>query len=545
MTRLFNALGWLLVAILFGSQLWLFRNFSIDDAFITFRYVRQFVAGNGLVFNLGERVEGYSNFLWVMLLAPMHALGMDLLFAARLLAIALSIGTVLLTYQLARKSRWPILAPILLASCAPFAVWTMGGLETPLFSFLLTASAYTFVREEEQGRGFTSGLLLALLALTRPEGLMFAVVATGFRAWRLLNGSTQDASAETASQKTPGERVLDSRFQPVHHSTGTSRRSQVSNLLKLQIQPQASRLQRHDWLRLIAFGTIFIPYFAWRLSYYGDPLPNTVYAKSLGLHPRALVEGVYYLGNSVIALGGVWFLAIPVAMIVLKGRTIRHLFLLACVAAYALVILAGGGDWMPMQRLLVHVLPLIIVLAHAGLILLADSFAMRWQRIVATALALSQSAFLLFGALNARFVEGIGRPGTPQGLTMVDYLRAKVEAGDTFAVTDAGGLSYALPLGVRVVDMFGLTDAYIARLTPQFPSGLLGQGDGFGKWDVDYVLAQNPRFIQVHVMGRAPDGTLIVDNTSNRLLVNDPRFKAGYRQVADTPELRGLFEKIS
>lgn len=92
--------------------------------------------------------------------------------------------------------------------------------------------------------------------------------------------------------------------------------------------------------------------------------------------------------------------------------------------------------------------------------------------------------------------------------------------------------------------MFGLTDAHIAHQKPEFPSGLFGRGDGFGKWDVDYVLAQNPRFIQVHVIAKAADGTFIVTHTSNRLLMNDPRFKARYRQVADTPELQGLFERI-
>jgi hypothetical protein len=99
-------------------------------------------------------------------------------------------------------------------------------------------------------------------------------------------------------------------------------------------------------------------------------------------------------------------------------------------------------------------------------------------------------------------------------------------------------------LEARVVDMFGLADAHIAHLTPQFPSGLLGRGDAFGKWDVDYVLAQNPRFVQVHILGQKENGELIAQHTAQRLLVNDPRFRARYRQVSDKPELSGLFERI-
>ena len=50
--------------------------FVTDDAFISFRYARNLSEGYGLVFNPGfERVEGYSNFLWVLVLAGFHALG--------------------------------------------------------------------------------------------------------------------------------------------------------------------------------------------------------------------------------------------------------------------------------------------------------------------------------------------------------------------------------------------------------------------------------------------------------------------------------------
>ncbi|MHC4066890.1 MAG: hypothetical protein ACYSUI_20630, partial [Planctomycetota bacterium] len=51
--------------------------FLTDDAFISFRYARNLSEGLGLVFNPGfERVEGYSNFLWVVLLAGVNALGL-------------------------------------------------------------------------------------------------------------------------------------------------------------------------------------------------------------------------------------------------------------------------------------------------------------------------------------------------------------------------------------------------------------------------------------------------------------------------------------
>src|SRR6185437_4110074 len=40
-----------------------------DDSFISFRYARNLAHGNGLVWNVGERVEGYTNFLWTVIAA--------------------------------------------------------------------------------------------------------------------------------------------------------------------------------------------------------------------------------------------------------------------------------------------------------------------------------------------------------------------------------------------------------------------------------------------------------------------------------------------
>src|SRR2546425_12080772 len=66
-----------------------------DDAFISFRYARNLIEGHGLVFNSGERVEGYTNFLWTVMLAPALALGIDPLEAARALGTLCAIATLL------------------------------------------------------------------------------------------------------------------------------------------------------------------------------------------------------------------------------------------------------------------------------------------------------------------------------------------------------------------------------------------------------------------------------------------------------------------
>jgi len=504
-SRITSLLGWALALTLFASQLLLFRTFFIDDAFITFRYVRQFVAGNGLVYNIGERVEGYSNFLWVMLLALPHAFGAELITTARVLSVILSVGSLILTYSLARAAPYPILAPIMLAAAGPFGAWAMGGLETSLFAFLVTASVAAFIYEEERGRGAVSGVLFGLLALARPEGALFFVLAVGFRAWQLLSAS----------------------------------------------QAQPARIESRDWLRLAGFIVLFVPHFLWRLSYYGYPLPNTVYAKSMGLHPRVLIEGVYYLFDGLTALGGPLLLLLPVGILLFQAKDFRYRFISACCGAYLLFSVVGGGDWMPMHRFWVHILPLLVVLVHAGLMKLATLIAPRYAWLVRASFVSAQIAFLYYDALNAyitgfaysRALETPLESDTASNSWLV-YISHNWKRGDVIAAADAGAIAYVLPLEARIVDMIGLVDGHIAHLKPQFPSGLFGRGDGFGKWDIEYILNQNPRFIEIGALEQRENGEYFVENTGLRLLVNDPRFRARYRQVSDKPELSGLFERV-
>ncbi len=75
-------------------------NFISDDSFITLRYARNLVQGEGLVFNPGERVEGFTNMLWTLLLSLCGVIGIDLLAAARILGVVAGLATIILTYRL-------------------------------------------------------------------------------------------------------------------------------------------------------------------------------------------------------------------------------------------------------------------------------------------------------------------------------------------------------------------------------------------------------------------------------------------------------------
>ena len=140
-----SSLPWLVVLAWLASVAW----FLCDDAFISFRYVRNLVEGHGLVFNIGERVEGYSNFLWVLELAALWKLfGLRPENAAPWLSVVCTAGTLAATVWWAARLpglrhralvTWMALG--LLCTSATFAVWTSaGGLETRQFTLFVVAA---------------------------------------------------------------------------------------------------------------------------------------------------------------------------------------------------------------------------------------------------------------------------------------------------------------------------------------------------------------------------------------------------------------------
>jgi arabinofuranosyltransferase len=71
-----RVLGFVVVAFFGVVEAWMLR-FVQDDAYISWRYADNFARGWGLVWNHGERVEGYTNFLWTLILTIPHVVGID------------------------------------------------------------------------------------------------------------------------------------------------------------------------------------------------------------------------------------------------------------------------------------------------------------------------------------------------------------------------------------------------------------------------------------------------------------------------------------
>ncbi len=156
--------------------------FIADDGLISLRYAQRLLAGQGLNWNDGQPVEGYSNLLWILLVAGIAALGSDLIDAARflgLLSTAVCLATVLYILFQHRSSIFPALfALAFLSLSGPFAVWSIGGLEQPLLAALLAGSITLFLPLLENKYSLRRPLyylsfLLGLICLTRPDGPLF------------------------------------------------------------------------------------------------------------------------------------------------------------------------------------------------------------------------------------------------------------------------------------------------------------------------------------------------------------------------------------
>jgi len=295
-----------------------------DDAFISFRYAQNFARGEGLVFNPGEWVEGYTNFLWTAGLGLLAKVGADIPHAAlagNLAAAAATLGVVAATARRTSGGTVPF-AALALGLGYTFTTWATSGLETMPAALAVAVAGYLLTREGARWEVAT-GLALAAAALMRPDHVLFSAAA--------------------------GAALV---LEDVAHR---------------RLFPLKERLPR--LLRVgVPFLAVYGTYFLLRWHAYGDRFPNTYYAKSGG---SAYVEqGLVYLAAFAATSGAwAWGWLGPLAggWRQLPAPALRFVLFagLSCVG-YGAYVVRVGGDFM-LNRFFVSVLPLAAVALEAGL----------------------------------------------------------------------------------------------------------------------------------------------------------------------------------
>ncbi len=456
--------------LLLGHALWygsLMDFDAVDDAYISFRYAWNAARGHGLTFNVGERrVEGYTNFLWTVMLIPVFWLKQPVHTASLALGTAWSLGCIALlgifSTRYLEKGRWlGPLAALLLAADGSFALWAVGGLEGPLFAFLILAGALSYLYElKDPARAPLSGAWFALAAMTRPEGIL------------------------------------------VYGLTGLH---QVATRLIVE----KKLATRQDWQRLGLFCLIWAPWFAFRWRYYGFPLPNTFYAKvTLGDTSAQRLRGWNYLLTFVrIHLG--WALPLTALLPLLRRRWRGwSSYFVLLVVAYGLYIAYVGGDW-SVGRFWVPLMPFFYALLAGGLAVAGEwalhMLSRRWR--VPVDIQIAVSIAVVVGLISGLFwqssVQGekalfldpfdarlAGRARTAFGKWMGAHFPR-----DTFIAVDAAG---QMPFysDLKALDLYGLNDLVIAHSEV----AQMGEGTpGHEKMNMDYVIfVAQPDYIIIY-----------------------------------------------
>lgn len=439
--------------LLFTSQWLAYRSFWLDDAFITFRYARNLAEGLGPVFNPGEFVEGYTNFLWVLVTA-LPFVWLDELSALLVIKYTgLSLGLLVLwqcwTFPAPTPHgegdparRWLVVVlaahPVFVANCGD-------GLETPLFMALVLACARGLVAAPSVRTGAFAGAALAGAVWTRPESLP------------LLIG-------------------LPALFAVCRYGDGL-------------------RGEKRSWQ--IGFALTSAPpvlgHLAWRWWYYGDLLPNTFYAKATGeLYPR-IAEGFANLGSFAtidegVPAFGLWLL-LALAGSGLVAAIHRHdgglrvwlVGLWTFVAFRVAFDVWSGGEYMGFFRFLAPALPPLVILADEG-----------WRRIsrpsVRRLAVLASVAAVGVGiagnAVHARIDASYEAGLRDAHIALGVWLAETYPPETVVAIGDAGAVPFFSRL--PIIDLWGLTDRVVARLPGDYRDR---------KGTASYALMRRPEVI--------------------------------------------------
>ncbi|MFT5431607.1 MAG: arabinofuranosyltransferase [Myxococcota bacterium] len=447
----------------------------VDDSYIFARYADHLVAGEGAVFNPGERVEGYTSPAHLVLTAAGVLSGLEPIDATLAISLlALCMLPLVLGFGL--PGRMGPLSAWLTAAFVPLGVWGWTGMDAPLFALAIAVVVVVFQRARR--RIWVAGAVAGCTVLVRPEGLV--VILAAFCA---LLPQLRNADART-------------RFGVV-----------VSLLLP----------------------TLFMTGF--RLAYYDAPLPNTFYAKVSGGGFDLWLRGARYLINGLVAAAPLVVLAAVGLARRLKGAEWPTPAMWIAAGLMGGIVVTGG-DHFPLYRFVLPVVPVLAVVASQALSV--DGPLRSLVLGGATACVLLVTSWTAPSPLSEHDKSESTRMVDEVELATLwshvgTSLRERLGEERTVALIAVGAIPYQT--GWRTIDMLGLTDRHIAQATSA-GAGYVGHE----KFDSSYVLEKKPEFIVLLPMvwpQPVPESVLLelVWGDANKDLMKHPKFGREYELI--------------
>ncbi len=483
------------VVSLFGCALlaahaYYYWPFIVDDALISLRYSERLLQGHGLTWTDGERVEGYSNLLWVLSCAALGATGMDLVLAMRLLSAgcAAAVIVAIASQRPPRDWSWrefsaPLIGVTVAACSGSLAVWAVGGLEAPMVGALLAWSCVAAFRIVEAPgpqqtelqrwrRVFPAGILLGLLSITRPDAFLFVPCIAGM----------------------------------------------VTVVLRFDWRAMATGM------RLGAIPSLFVAgQLLFRKLYYDDWVPNTARAKVSWTETR-LDEGWTYVTDGMWILWPALLLALPAVIAIFRWRPARRrvLILLPALLAWLAYQIPIGGDIFAGWR---HLLEAVVLVAM--LVTEASAWLARWpapeRHLHGWAAVALSGVLLLLQLRDDRNQVGVGERWELQGPTVGNFVERHFRHLDPLVGVDSAGcVPYWNKL--RSLDLLGLNDRYLARHPPEtLGTNLIGHELG----NADYFLQRAPDVFHFGI----PSDHGHPKFPASQEMARRPEFKQRYRRI--------------
>ena len=297
-----------------------------EDAFISFRYATNLAAGQGLVFNVGECVWGYSNFLWTIILAFCVTCSFSVISFAKYIGVISAIFTIVaLFYWLIKQSHsnfgLAFAGSFFLVTSTHFLLASQNGLETVFFTFLVFLGTLFFLDAILKEKSFPWYTICFLLAsMTRPEGPLFILVAAFIEV---------------------------SLFAIV-------RKKLILKRLSLAVS---------------IFVVGYTVYVLLMYSYYNALLPNAFFVKVNLKNDSQISGGINYLISFLGDIRAV-FLFWPLLFILTdRRRFLQNIILVLFLVVYLLFVVRVGGDFQVyFYRFIIPILPLLFLLLGNSLI---------------------------------------------------------------------------------------------------------------------------------------------------------------------------------